>query len=268
MHSQILNISGIEIELSQFGEANRPALLYLHGGFGQDQSTAFLRELSKHFNVMAPSHPGFGASACPQHIRSVSDLAFFYLDLADQFQLQDTILVGECFGGWLAAEMLIRSTEHFGHVVLIDALGVKFGDRLSRDITDIHALAETEVRNTLYYNPEHAVTDYASLPDETLNAIARNREAFTFFGWKPYMHNPSLKHWLHRIKIPTLLLWGEQDRFVSTDYAKQYANAIPGSKLHLVPEAGHYPQVERPHIVLDHIYQFVGTDQTHQGAGV
>ena len=36
------------------------------------------------------------------------------------------------------------------------------------------------------------------------------------FGWKPYMHNPRLKRWLHRIDIPTHLIWGEQDGIVST----------------------------------------------------
>ena len=267
--SEMFSISGVEIELAQFGGGGGgsgsggegPALLYLHGGLGRDQSTVFLQGLAQRFRVIAPTHPGFGASSWPQHIRSVSDLSFFYLDLAEQLQLHDAVLVGACFGGWLAAEMLIRSTQRFGRLVLIDALGVKFSDRLSRDITDIHALSEAEVATTLYYNPAHAMAEYANLSDAALNGIARNREAFAYFGWKPYMHNPSLKHWLHRIDIPTLLVWGAQDRFVSADYAERYADAIPSSTLHVVPEAGHYPHVERPQVVLDRISQFVGAGQ-------
>ena len=262
MGSEMVSINGVEIELAQFGSATHPALLYLHGGLGQEPSTVFLQGLATHFRVMAPTHPGFGASSWPSHIRSVSDLAFFYLDLADHLQLHDAVLVGACFGGWLAAEMLIRSTQRFGHLVLIDALGVKFGDRLSRDITDIHALPEAEAAKTLYHNPAYAVADYVSLPDDALHGVARSREAFTYFGWKPYMHNPSLKYWLHRIDIPTLLLWGAQDRFVSVDYAKRYADAIPNSELHVIPEAGHYPHVERPERVLDRIRQFVSASKT------
>lgn len=257
--SETLSISGVKIELTQCGGDESPALLYLHGGLGREQSTVFLAGLAQQFRVIAPTHPGFGASSWPQHIRSVSDLSFFYLDLADHLKLHDAVLVGACFGGWLAAEMLVRSTERFGHLVLIDALGVKFSDRLSRDITDLHGFTEAEVAETLYYNPIHAAADYVSLSDEALQAIARNREAFTYFGWKPYMYNPSLRHWLHRIDIPTLLVWGAQDRFVSADYAKRYADAIPHSDLHLVPEAGHYPHVERPKLVLDRIRRFVAT---------
>ena len=262
----MVSISGIEIELAQLGDATSPALLYLHGGLEREPATAFLQELATQFRVIAPTHPGFGASSWPSSIRSVSDLSFFYLDLADQLRLHDAVLAGACFGGWLAAEMLIRSTQRFGHLILIDALGVKFGDRLSRDITDIHAMSEAEIATTLYHHPAHAMADYASLPDEALNGIARSREAFTYFGWKPYMHNPSLKHWLHRIDIPTLIVWGAQDRFVSPDYGKHYADAIPDCELHIIPEAGHYPHVERPEAVIEQIRQFVRAGKTQPGA--
>lgn len=90
---------------------------------------------------------------------------------------------------------------------------------------------------------------------------SRDREAFAYFGWKPYMHNPSLRHWLHRIDIPTLLVWGAQDRFVSPEYAQRYAEAIPNSELQVVPEAGHYPHIERPEAVMDRVFQFVGSSR-------
>ncbi len=259
-------ISGVEIEFTQFGGGDeRPALLYLHGGLGPGRAPAFLQGLAQHFRVLAPTHPGFGASAWPQHLRSVSDLAFFYLDLADHFALRDAVLVGACFGGWLAAEMLTRSTARFGHVVLIGALGAKFSDHLTRDIVDIHGLSEVEVANTLYYHTDHAGADYANLSDDALHGIARSREAFAYFGWKPYMHNPSLKHWLHRIDLPTLLVWGAQDRFVSVDYAKHYAEAIPHSQLHTVAEAGHFPHVEQPEQMLEHIRHFLAGQAMKQG---
>ncbi len=166
---ETLCISGVEIELNQFGVIDNPALLYLHSGLGRERSAVFLQGLGKQFRVIAPTHPGFGASSWPQHLRLVSDLAFCYLDLADQLQLRDAVLVGACFGGWLAAEILIRSTARFGRLVLIDALGAKFSDRFTRDITDIHGLTEAEAASTLYYNPAHAVADYANLPDDALN---------------------------------------------------------------------------------------------------
>ena len=168
--SERLTISGVEVECSQYGGDERPALLYLHGGLGPDRSTAFLQGLSQQYRVIAPTHPGFGASSWPQHLRSVSDLAFFYLDLADHFAFCNAVLVGACFGGWLAAEMLTRSTARFSHLVLINALGAKFSDHLTRDITDIYGLSKAEVAETLYHNADYVQTDYANLSDDALHS--------------------------------------------------------------------------------------------------
>ena len=45
------------------------------------------------------------------------------------------------------------------------------------------------------------------------------------------MHNPRLKHRLHRIKVPTLLIWGEQDGIVTTRYGQAYRDLIPGATM-------------------------------------
>jgi pimeloyl-ACP methyl ester carboxylesterase len=84
------------------------------------------------------------------------------------------------------------------------------------------------------------------LPDNELAGIARGRESLAVFGWKPYMHNPRLKRWLHRIDIPTHLLWGEQDGIVSTAYGEAWKAEIPGATMETIPDAGHYPHWEQP----------------------
>ena len=60
------------------------------------------------------------------------------------------------------------------------------------------------------------------------------------------MHNPRLKRWLHRIDIPTHLLWGEQDGIVSLTYGEAWKSEIPGATLETIPSAGHYPHWEQP----------------------
>ena len=55
------------------------------------------------------------------------------------------------------------------------------------------------------------------------------------FGWKPYMHNPRLKRWLHRIDIPTLLLWGAQDGIVTPAYGEAWRAEIPGARMEVIP---------------------------------
>ena len=50
------------------------------------------------------------------------------------------------------------------------------------------------------------------------------------YGWSPYMHDPKLKGRLHRIRVPTLVLWGAADRIAPPDYGRAYAAAIPGAR--------------------------------------
>jgi pimeloyl-ACP methyl ester carboxylesterase len=59
--------------------------------------------------------------------------------------------------------------------------------------------------------------------------VARNREATARYGWSPHMHDPKLKGRLHRIRVPTLLLWGTADRILSEPYGRAYGAAIAGA---------------------------------------
>ena len=244
MEAGSVEISGTRVDLRS-GGAGR-SLLYLHGGLGPDRDEAFLDALAAEWRVLAPTLPGFGASEWPRAFRGIDDLAYFHLDFADHHGLEDAVLVGACLGGWLAAEMLIRSGRRFGAAVLIGTLGAKFSDHLTRDITDIHALGQAEVERLLFHDPAFRDRDLTAMEDAELGGIARGKEAFAYYGWKPYMHNPGLARWLHRIDLPTLLLWGEGDGFVAADYGRAWSEAIPGARLETIARAGHYPHVERP----------------------
>ena len=237
-------VSGVEIEIRSGGEG-RP-LLFLHGGLGFLKHETFLEALAVGHRVIAPAHPGFEASEWPRDFRSVADIAYLYLDLAETLKLEDAVLVGSGFGGWLALEMLVRTTAGFGHTVLVNSLGVKFGDRGTRDIADIHAMAKADADKLLFHDPATAAFDATRMSDAELTAIARNREALVFYGWKPYMHNPSLRRWLHRVELPTLVAWGGADGFVAPDYGRKLAQALPDARFTAIEGAGHYPAVETP----------------------
>src|SRR5215472_13032603 len=80
----------------------------------------WLELLSHRFRVIAPWHPGYGKSPLIDGSGSVDDLAYLYLDLATELGFENAILVGACFGGWVAAEMMVRSTARFSHLVLVE----------------------------------------------------------------------------------------------------------------------------------------------------
>jgi pimeloyl-ACP methyl ester carboxylesterase len=99
--------------------------------------------------------------------------------------------------------------------------------------------------------------DFASMPEDALTIVARERESFARFGWEPYLHNPKLRHRLHRIKVPTLLIWGEHDGIVTPAYAEAYRRLIPGARLVTIPRAGHLPQIEQPQALLAELRKFL-----------
>jgi pimeloyl-ACP methyl ester carboxylesterase len=242
--SRDVTVSGVSLEIEERGQG-RP-ILFLHPGEGLQANRPWLDALARNHRVIAPHHPGFGGSALPDWIGTVDDLAYLYLDLAEQLGLENAVLAGNCFGGWVAAEMAVRNTTRFAGLLLAAPLGIKVGSVLDRDIVDMHAIPRAEFLRCAWADPAQGEIDYAKLPDNELAGIARGRESLAVFGWKPYMHNPRLKRWLHRIDIPTHLLWGEQDGIVSTAYGEAWKAEIPGATMETIPDAGHYPHWEQP----------------------
>jgi pimeloyl-ACP methyl ester carboxylesterase len=249
-----IEIAGISVETEIAGTG--PPLLFLHGGDYVAQNRVFLDRLARRFRVVMPRHPGFGTTPRPAWFRSVNDIAYLYLDLIDRLDLRDAVLVGSSFGGWVALEIAVRSTARLGRLVLIDSLGLKFGGREERDIADVYALPAEEVLRRSFTDPGRVVPDYATLDDAELQAIAHDREATALYGWKPYMHNPALAHWLHRIALPSLVLWGAEDGIVAPAYGEKLAAGLPKARFERIADAAHYPQIEQPEAVADQIARF------------
>jgi pimeloyl-ACP methyl ester carboxylesterase len=247
-------ISGVDLEVEEKGQG-RP-ILFLHPGEGLQPTRPWLDKLAEHHRVIAPHHPGFGGSALPDWIGTVDDLAYLYLDLVAELRLENAVLAGNCFGGWIAAEMAVRNTARFAGLLLAAPLGIKVGGVLDRDIVDMHAIPRSEFMRRAWADPDKGEIDYTKLPDTELAAIARGRETLAVFGWKPYMHNPRLRRWLHRIDIPTHLIWGEQDGIVSTAYGEAWKAEIPGATMETIPATGHYPHWENPEIFANHAKAF------------
>ena len=249
-----IDIGGTLVETVIAGTG--PALLFLHGGDYVAQNTPFIDRLARRFRVIAPRHPGFGTTPRPAWFRTVHDIAYLYLDLMDRLDLNDTTLVGASFGGWVALELAVRSEARLGRLVLIDAFGLKFGGREERDIADIYALPADEVVRRSFADPARAVPDYATLGDAELLAITRDREATALYGWRPYMHDPALVHWLHRITRPALVLWGDNDGIVAPAYGERLAASLPDARFERIAGAAHYPQIEQPEAVAAAIEAF------------
>jgi pimeloyl-ACP methyl ester carboxylesterase len=248
-----ITLQGVDLRLVRRGQ--RAPLLLLHGGDGPQDRLPFFQRLAERFEVIAPTHPGFAGSPIPEHFDSLEDLVYLYLDLLDALDLRNVILVGFAMGGWAAAEIAVRNSTRLFKLVLVDAVGIKAGDRESRDIADIFAMPGPEVTKLMFHDPS-LVTNPMTMTDEQATVLAADRMAHAMYTWDPYMHNPKLRHRLHRITVPTLLVWGASDRVVPVAYAEAYRALIPGAALVIIPKAGHLPQVEQPDLLLEHIVSF------------
>ena len=205
----------------------------------------FVERLAEQFEIVQPIHPGFAGTPIPEHFDNLQDLLFLYLDLIDSLDLSETILMGFSMGGWAAAEIAVMNIRRFSKLVLVDSVGIKPGGPFDRDVADIFAISSAEQVRISWHDASKA-PDPAAMTDDELQVLAANRIAHGLYTWEPYMHNPKLPYRLHRIDIPTLLVWGENDGIVTTDYGAALRGLIPGARMSVIPDAGHHPHVEQP----------------------
>ena len=255
----ILPARGANIEFYKGGAGDR--LLVLHDAKDLRGWHPYHDRLAQHHEVLAPVHPGFGLSERSPEIETVDDLAYFYLDLIDDQGWGPVHLAGMGIGGWIAAEMAVRSCENLRSLTLVDAVGIKISDPATPDITDVYPMPEEDRDKLLWHDPgvgRDIMGDPKTMSPEELGIFLRNEESETLFTWKPFMHNPGLRRRLHRVRVPTLVLWGEHDGVVSADYGQSYAQAIPGARFATIPAAAHLPHLERPDAVADAVHRFIG----------
>ena len=254
-----VSVGGITLDLREKGEG--PPLMVLHGEEVGRQVLPFHDHLAELFHVFVPSLPGVGGSELPEWVDGVDDLAYVFLDLLEQLNLGKVNLLGSGFGGWIAAEMAVRSQSHLQKLILADSLGIKVSDPWVRAIADIFVLSYDEWIRLAFHDPAQGSKLKApgalDMSQEDLLEVLKDRQTVLMLGWRPFMHNPKLKRRLGRIKVPTLVVWGENDRVVTPEYGRTYQQAITGSKFSLITGSGHYPHVEQPEEFVGVVKEFL-----------
>ena len=237
---QTIELRGCKVSYLRKGKGDR--LLFLHGARGGGVWVPFMEKLSEHFDVIAPEHPGFGASDDPEWLDSMSDLAFFYLDFMEALGLKGTHVVGNSLGGWLALEIAVRSTDRIRSMCLLAPGGIYLD---GKPPADIFLWSPKTLAENLFVNPEiiKAALAQTPTPEQTRTQL-KNANTVAKLGWNPRFHNPDLKKWLHRVKVPTLIIWGQEDRINPVDYASEFQKLIPDSRVSIIPQCGHLPHIE------------------------
>ena len=242
---EIIEVAGSRLQIVQGGDGD--PLLVLHDEMGHHGALRWHEELAESNTLHIPSHPGFGESPRMEWVMNMRDLAGWYLRALDELGLQSVNVIGFSLGGWLAAEMATMCPQQFNKMVLVGAAGIKPN---VGEIFDIFLVTADEYLDAMCLDndsvPEFATVRPAEPSPEQVEAWAVAREEACRLSWKPYMHYPGLPHLLGRVQdLPTLLVWGAQDSMVPVNAGEIYQQSIPGSRLEVIDNCGHRPEIER-----------------------
>jgi pimeloyl-ACP methyl ester carboxylesterase len=207
-------------------------LMALHGGPGRPSVQPIVDRFAGTCRVLAPTHAGWDGTTRPDWYEGVDDLAIEYLDRLEDDGVEDAALVATSFGGWVAAEMAVRDRgRRIGGLVLIDVIGPRIPG---------HPIAMPTV-------------DDAELPAE----LRRNFANVIHYTARHPQGDPRLPHRVRRLTVPTLFIWGEEDRIVSADYGRAYAEHFPKAEFVSLPGVGHAPLMQAQTRTLDLIGDFL-----------
>jgi len=223
-------------------------VVFLHGAYGLTWDP-FLDELAKNFTVYAPEHPGttWGDPDGIKPLDNLWDLVLYYDELFDQLKLDSPAVIGHSFGGMVAAEIAASYPRRVSKLVLLNPIGLWRDDM---PVKNWMIIPMEEVVKAAFYDPNGPIAkQMLTLPeDEKAQQDAQIRVTWSLactgkFIWP--IPDKGLKKRIHRIKSPTLIVWGTHDKLVPPVYAQEFADRIAGSRVEMFDQAAHVPQLEQ-----------------------
>lgn len=242
--SKTLTVNGVKTVVLTAGQGE--PLVFFHGGsvfHGFD----FTLPWAQRFKVYIPFHPGFGDSGDVPEIVDIHDYVLHYLELFDLLKLERKLrLVGFSVGGWMAAEFTLEHRRRLSKLVLVAPAGLRVKEH---PVADLFRIPPEQMPSYLVHDFKVIARYLPQAPDPDFLA-ARYREMTTIarLTWEhPYSHR--LSRWLHRIDVPTLMVWGEQDRLLSYQQAAVWQKLLRNATVRTFKNAGHLVMDENPEAV-------------------
>jgi len=227
-------VDGVRINLLEAGRGK--PLVYFHGA-GTLTGFDDLLPLSANRRLIVPIHPGFGESDDDIRIDSVLDYVVHYMGLFDQLGLGEPFdLAGHSLGGWIASLFTVLNAHRVRRLALACPAGLRVVEHPTADLFTIPA---EKLAAHLVASPE-ILARMAAVSVTNEMKISRYREMTTLarVAWDRN-YEPKFEHWLPKISIPTLVLWGEQDRAIPAQQAEYWAKRLPNCEIATFSSAGH-----------------------------
>jgi pimeloyl-ACP methyl ester carboxylesterase len=240
---QTLTVNGAKVVMLTAGSGE--PLLFLHGA-GTVTGSDFGLPWADKYRVLMPFHPGFGESGDAPHLADIHDYVMHYVDLLDELKLDKVNLVGFSMGGLLAARLASQYPNRVKKLVLVAPAGLRDDKHPMADIFSM----PPEVLMASLANDFNVVARH--LPKEvTPDFIGeRYRESSTaakLIWERPY--DPKLPRGAHRLKMPVLVVWGEDDKIVPVQQTETWHHMLPHAEIKIFKGAGHLVLDEKPEAV-------------------
>jgi pimeloyl-ACP methyl ester carboxylesterase len=261
-----IEVGKLRIHCLMAGQTDAPVLL-LHGGGYDSASLSYkpsIGAISQVHGVFAPDWPGYGDSDKPRIAYSTEYYVDFLRQLMDALGLEKAALVGISMGGAISLGFSLQSPQRVDKLVLVDShgLGKEVPGRvmsyvlvrlplLNRVMWAVMGRSRRMIRwslRTVFHDPQ-VVTK--SLVDEVFRLAKKPGVGRAWRSWQKNEIKWSGLHTnfvdtLHALAVPTLILHGEQDRYVPVSWARRAHGLIRGSELRIFPQCGHWLSREKP----------------------
>lgn len=256
-----------KIDLNAQVRGTGPALIYFHPAAGMAWDP-FLERLAESYTIHALEFPGTTMND-PYAIHQVEDLheaVLIYEEAIRTLGLVGAIAVGQSFGGMLAIEIAAAYPQIFSRLVVLDPIGLWREDTPTANWVEA---SPQQLPAMLFKDPSRpAAQAMLAMPDDPEMAVKATAQLVWNLGCTAKMVWPiperGMCRRLHRVASETLIIWGKDDALISASYADELSAGISGSRVELVADCGHIPQVEQADVTFGLVTGFL--DKVKQAA--
>jgi pimeloyl-ACP methyl ester carboxylesterase len=258
---RIVNVWDNKIRMQVQVRGSGPPLLYLHpaGGLQWDR---FLGEMARNYTIYAPVFPGTNPvdSFAIHQLDDIFDVVLAYEEAVRALDIVNAPVIGQSFGGMLAAELASSFPNLFSQITLLDPAGL--WNTANPWNLDFMWAPPEQLPKLLFSDPtnEEAVAMFAPPTSPEAGIDAAVAAIWTFgcvakFLWP--IPDRGLSRRLHRILKPTMIVWGAEDQLIPIAYAHEFGRRIANSRVEILPNCGHIPQVEQMEKTLSLVRSFL-----------